>query len=302
MYKRFSALLALVAAVLVSTTAVAKQAHVIFVFDNSGSMEGHKLREAKDALSRSVELLPPSAIVGILIFSSTYRWIYQSATRNLDTIRQRISQIQVEGGTALGNALLAAADELGRLRREYRGDPSTAIFQVVAITDGQNTEGRSPRDAVPRFQHERFKLDVIGVEFHDRDLPGVLAHHGFHNGYHTTDRVEELFEVLKEVLKIEEVAVVDGVSDFDLIKDIPTDVARAMLMALVTASKAAPSANTAPPGPPGRAAAPPGNNPGRTNQSRNRSGCEASPNQSADMATVTFFVVTVLFFILLRRR
>jgi|GEM_PF-5808750 len=237
--KKHLAFLVLVVALLAThTKAYAVQPHIVFVFDNSGSMDGNKLIEAKRALSRSIQLLPANTIVGVLIFSSSNRWIYQPGPRDLTRIQSAIDAIVIEGGTALGNALSVAAVELQRLRETYSGDKNNATFQAVALTDGENTEGRSPESVVPLYRDSQLRLDVIGIEFADDNLPRALAQNGFPNSYHTADKVDELFKVLRDVLKIETITTsADGVSDFDLLASVPTDVAKACLASIITASK-----------------------------------------------------------------
>ena len=236
-------LYALATVLCLCTVAKAGEPHIIFVFDASSSMGEHnKLAQAKKALTRSVEMLPANSQIGLLVFSDHYEWIYMPSEINIGNFKASVDRIRANGGTALGNTLVEASNVLAKIQ-ESTSNHEQSTFQIVALTDGENTQGQNPTRVVPLFTRRSQRVDVIGIEMNDRSLARALSEAGFKNSYHTADKVEDLFAVLKVVLKLEEIQVdASGVSDLDVLEPVDTDVALALIAAVVTASKAPASA------------------------------------------------------------
>lgn len=106
---------------------------VILVMDTSGSMEGEKLAQAKEAAIYVVEHLNEQDRFNIISFSTGSR----SYTSGLTPASEKgayasfINSIEAVGGTNISQALLEAASQTDSLR------PTTIIF----LTDGLATEG-----------------------------------------------------------------------------------------------------------------------------------------------------------------
>ena len=112
-------------------SAVAKD--VILVLDTSGSMEGSKLIQAKDAVSYVVEHLNPADRFNIVTFS-TGTYAYERdlmPASEPGAYQQFINSLTAVGGTNISEALLEAAALVDPQR------PTTIIF----LTDGLATEG-----------------------------------------------------------------------------------------------------------------------------------------------------------------
>lgn len=213
--------------------------NVVFVVDSSGSMDdNNKMEATRNALQRSIDLLPDNANVGILEFAGFTTWIVPIGEMNRQEISKQIQGISSSGATAIGNAMQEASTALIAHRDHFPGNKETATFQIVLMTDGQNSRGRDPLEVIPQVKQNGQRLDVIGIEFHDEGILGALTQSGFESGYHDVAQVEQLFTVLKEVLNIETVTSTNGIDDFDLIASVPVDVAQACVSAIVTASKA----------------------------------------------------------------
>jgi Ca-activated chloride channel family protein len=113
---------------------------VILVLDSSGSMEGEKIAQAKDALQFVLANLNPEDCFNIVKFSTgvrTYADGLQSLRRARDAANW-VRDIQAGGGTDINRAMLEA---LGTADRER---PTVIIF----LTDGLPTEGVVETDLI----------------------------------------------------------------------------------------------------------------------------------------------------------
>ncbi len=126
-----------IAAVQSSWQFVKKQADVLLVVDTSGSMEGAKMDQARQAAKLFVEKMPLQNRVGLVDFDSEVRVLVPlaSAEGNQGNITTQIDTLQAQGDTALFDAIQQAIEFL-RSSREGEDD---RIQAVVILSDGQDT-------------------------------------------------------------------------------------------------------------------------------------------------------------------
>jgi Ca-activated chloride channel family protein len=113
---------------------------VMLVLDVSGSMEGEKLEQAKDALRFVLERLNPNDRFNILTFNDTidtYAETLRSAER-ADEAGDFVDDLQAGSGTNINGALLEALRLLPGERPEL----------VIFLTDGQPTVGIRDPDTI----------------------------------------------------------------------------------------------------------------------------------------------------------
>ncbi|MDQ3249934.1 MAG: VWA domain-containing protein, partial [Chloroflexota bacterium] len=118
--------------------------NVYLVVDSSGSMEGNKMRLAREALRVFVEQIQGERDrVGIVEFGSGTKSFAPlrvlDATARADTLRQ-IDRMQAQGGTALIDAVYSAITDL-----QAQAD-TQAINAIVVMTDGQENESSRSAD------------------------------------------------------------------------------------------------------------------------------------------------------------
>ena len=116
---------------------------VTLVLDTSGSMQGGKWEQVRSAALWFLEQLRPEDRVNVLLFESHVR---QSADtpepatpKRLATLARFVERVEPGGGTALGDAVLAAC---GGARTAGRS------VQVVVLTDGMPTIGEVERPKI----------------------------------------------------------------------------------------------------------------------------------------------------------
>jgi Ca-activated chloride channel family protein len=150
-----AALLGLAAAVLVVALArpqvqvavPVEQATVMLVTDVSGSMratdvEPNRLEAARAAAERFLDRVPDEASVGLATFNEFAQVLTEPTDRHED-VRAALATLLADGGTAAGDGMTVALDQLRERRRPQEGTrrPPAAI---VLLSDGASMEGRDP--------------------------------------------------------------------------------------------------------------------------------------------------------------
>ena len=105
----------------------------IFVIDNSGSMSGESMDQAKQGLLLALDRLASTDEFNIIRFDDTMDMLFTTAVpanaQNLARARRFVSNLQANGGTEMLPALKAALIDNDRKNTEE-------VRQVVFITDG----------------------------------------------------------------------------------------------------------------------------------------------------------------------
>lgn len=141
------------------------QATVMLVLDVSGSMAAQdlapsRLVAAQQAARRFVEALPEGAQVGLVSFSSAAH-VGAALTRDRAAVARAIDRLQAGGGTAIGDGLSLALDQLAQRPSNDQGQPAPGL--VVLLSDGQATAGRDPAEAAARAQTEGTRVYTVGI-------------------------------------------------------------------------------------------------------------------------------------------
>jgi len=115
------------------TTPVRKPREAIFVLDNSGSMGGESIRQAKASLLMALDQLQPEDRFNVIRFDDTYDLVFSTPVAatpvNIATAKGFVSSLDAEGGTQMLPALEAALADMNL------GD-TDRLRQVIFLTDG----------------------------------------------------------------------------------------------------------------------------------------------------------------------
>lgn len=210
--------------------------NVIVVLDDSGSMrqlmrtdDGRvsRIQAAKTALSKVVQGLADDAQLGILLLNNGGRgstWLVPLGPLSATATLPKIAQIRADGGTPLGSQMKIAADALLELRqKQIYGD-----YRLLVITDGEATDPNLLEAYLPDILSRGFSLDVIGVDMAANHSLAGKAH-----SYRRADDARSFEKALQEVFAESSSQTDDqGTSDFELIADLPDDLAKEALAAL----------------------------------------------------------------------
>ena len=161
---------------------------IILAVDVSGSMcatdvEPNRLTVAQQAARDFVETLPSGTRMGLVVFSG-FAQLAVPPTTDREALVAAIDGLTTGRGTAVGAAMLKALDAVAEVNTEVApvGDaaavnviprsptapmaaPGTGGFVpdiVVLLTDGANTRGIRPLDAVPYAVERRVRIYTIG--------------------------------------------------------------------------------------------------------------------------------------------
>src|SRR3989338_3875037 len=237
-------ILALVlAALIIPSLAFAEEVthdNLVIVFDGSGSMKesisdgsnDSKITVAKTALKKVIDQIPQSTHVGILLFVSdnwgkmTIDWLTPIGPMNKDSIKASIDAIQPNGGTPLGTSIKMAADALLEVRKRQfnRGN-----YKLLVVTDGEAT----PDDEKAKMQtyaqevvspNRRIELNVIGIGMPGKHMLSQTA-----QKYWGANDEIALNKALATAVQVETTNADAAQADYDLLKGVPDDVAKAWL-------------------------------------------------------------------------
>ena len=115
------------------TAEVSKPRETIFVIDNSGSMEGPSMVQAKDSLIYGLAQMKPGDRFNVIRFDDTMDQLFPDAVsadrENIDRAKAFVSRLTANGGTEMIPPMRAA------LQDNHASDTSH-LRQVVFLTDG----------------------------------------------------------------------------------------------------------------------------------------------------------------------
>ena len=137
--------------------------HAVFVLDVSGSMEGERIAQLKEAVE-NLTGLDDSLTGRFARFSARERvtlvpfrgqvqdavyFDIDNADADSDTmqqIRNYVSTLQADGGTAIYSSLAQAYRYLENVREEDQSRSQERYYSIVLMSDGENTEDTTLRD------------------------------------------------------------------------------------------------------------------------------------------------------------
>jgi Ca-activated chloride channel family protein len=128
-----------------------EKASVVLVTDESGSMQADdvspsRLQAAQTAARSFLSEAPSQLLIGFAGFSSSVEANITPTTDRLP-VKTAIDALQADGGTATGDALTTALDQLAARKGK---DGKTAPAAIVLLSDGATTDGSDPLAAAAR--------------------------------------------------------------------------------------------------------------------------------------------------------
>lgn len=112
---------------------VSKPRETVFVIDNSGSMEGPSMAQAKDSLIYGLGQMKPGDLFNVIRFDDTMDQLFASAVpadrENIDRAKAFVSALNANGGTEMIPPMRAALVDA-------HASGTSHLRQVVFLTDG----------------------------------------------------------------------------------------------------------------------------------------------------------------------
>lgn len=207
---------------------------VVVILDDSGSMgqvmadEGSgrpRIEVAKNALQRVIKKLPDGTRFGIMLLngaSTEQGWLIPLGELKRKAALQRVANVYADGGTPLGQSMIAAMDQLLQLRKQQ----PYADYRLLVVTDGEATDGWLLDQHLGEMVSRGVVVDVIGVD--------MQAAHSLSSKSHSYRRANDAASFERALTEIfaEESATSDAVdvqANFDKIAGLPDDFARDLL-------------------------------------------------------------------------
>jgi len=142
-----------------------EQTSVMLVLDVSGSMtaddlQPNRMAAARQAARTFVEELPPTIEVGLVSFNNRAA-VQASPGADRNAVLRSIDNLTANGGTAIGDGLNLALDQLAQ--RPTGEDGRRAPGVVVLLSDGMSTDGMPWETASERAANEGVKVYTVGI-------------------------------------------------------------------------------------------------------------------------------------------
>ncbi len=141
------------------------QTAVMLVMDVSGSMQADDLKPtrmeaAKNAAHALVDSLPDQMLVGLVSFNAAPS-VNAPLARDHTIMHRGINSLYANGGTAIGEGLNMALDQLAQRPANDKGERANGV--VVLLSDGANSAGRAPAQIAQRAKDEGIRVYTIGI-------------------------------------------------------------------------------------------------------------------------------------------
>ena len=145
-----------------SEVLAAKPREVIFVIDNSGSMGGPSMDQAKTSLDYALQRLKPDDRFNVIRFDDSMDVLFSSAAKadreNVAKARNFVGRLEAEGGTEMLAPLEPALTE-----SPAGGSSDTAgVRQVVFLTDGAIGNEQQLLDTIAS-RRGRSRIFMVGI-------------------------------------------------------------------------------------------------------------------------------------------
>jgi Ca-activated chloride channel family protein len=229
-WRRHVAFALLLLALVGLTTAMAKptkdtrvprdRATVMMAIDVSLSMRAedvspNRLEAAQAAAKEFVGLLPPRINLGLVTFSGTAN-VAVSPTTDRGSVLRALDNLELSERTAIGEAVFSCLDALKTFQAQLTGtDPAEgdAPARIVLMSDGTNTWGRSPEQAVGAAKQVDVPVSTIAfgtddgtIELEGDRVPVPVNHDqlkgiadGTGGSYYAAASAEELSSVYRDL-------------------------------------------------------------------------------------------------------
>ncbi len=208
---------------------------VVVVLDDSGSMNesmrtktgrSSKMDAAKNALVKVVNTLPDDTKLGIVLLNGNAgtKQVVPLGPLDRPSATQKITRLRAGGGTPLGTAMQAAADDL----IAYRKQKIYGTYRLIIITDGQANDPELVSRFTPMILTRGISMDVIGV-----DMPNTHQLASQVHSYRSVDDAESFEQAVSEILA-EPQDEQDAAEDFELIAQLPDQLASEAIAALAS--------------------------------------------------------------------
>jgi Ca-activated chloride channel family protein len=181
---------------------------IVFVIDNSGSMSGTSITQAKASLLFALDRLKPQDRFNVIRFDHTmeavFRDTFAADTQNIGRAKKFVSAIQASGGTEMVPPMKAALTD-------RRGDTSQYLRQVVFLTDGEIGNEQELFDTIAAMRG-RSRVFMVGIGSAPNSFLMTRASEIGRGTYTHIGSVDQVQERMRELTEKLESPAVTGVT------------------------------------------------------------------------------------------
>jgi Ca-activated chloride channel family protein len=138
---------------------------VVLVLDTSGSMvaadlQPNRLAAATSAAKQLIATLPADARVGVVSFSQGAS-VVSPLTSDRDRAERALDNLTANGGTAIGDGLSAALNQLAQRPTDSAADLTPGL--VILLSDGESNFGQPPGTVAAKAREQGVQVDTVGI-------------------------------------------------------------------------------------------------------------------------------------------
>jgi Ca-activated chloride channel homolog len=176
----------------------------------------NRLEAAQAAAKEFVGLLPPRINLGLVTFSGTAS-VAVAPTTDRASVLRAIDSLELAERTAIGEAIFSCLDAIKTFQAQLQGqdaaEEGSAPARLVLMSDGSNTWGRSPEQAVGAAKQSEIPVstiafgtdegyielegDRVAVPVNHEQLRGIAE--GTGGSYYAAASAEELGSVYRDL-------------------------------------------------------------------------------------------------------
>ena len=121
-----------------------RKATILVVLDVSGSMEGDKIKSARESTAEFLDRLDADDEVGVMIFSDEPNMLAAPERTGdiVEGLSQRVAELLANGNTALYESVCDATKALLKAQTEDLENGESRLYGIVLLSDGEDTVGR----------------------------------------------------------------------------------------------------------------------------------------------------------------
>ena len=181
---------------------------IVFVIDNSGSMDGTSIIQAKASLLFALGRLKPNDRFNVIRFDHTMEALFTDTVAadadNVARATQFVSAIQARGGTEMVPPMKAALTD-------RRGETSPYLRQVVFLTDGEIGNEQELFDTIAAMRG-RSRVFMVGIGSAPNSFLMTRASEIGRGSYTHIGSVDQVQERMRELTEKLESPAVTGLS------------------------------------------------------------------------------------------
>jgi len=171
--------------------------NVSLVLDKSGSMEGEKIQQLKEASKLAIDLLNPHDSISLVTYDDQAHVVFAaSKLNNKNQLTSAINEIKADGSTALYDGVKSGGNQVEKLLQKDK------VNRVLLISDGLANVGPSSTDELARLgsflREKNISVSTIGLGLdYNEDLMNTLAQKS--DGNHAfVEKADQLADIFKK--------------------------------------------------------------------------------------------------------